>query len=492
MKARWHPLLAIAGALALATLGTPMVFAQPGGGEESAVTLSLAVWDQPGRQAEQAALDLVALAPDLSGGIITVAEPNWGMSDAADLVQSGQVDLAILATREWSPFGVKSLDALEAPFLITENALAQAVATSTVADAAMAGLTDLGVTGLVMWPEDLRHLFAFEPFGRAFTTSEDFAGSTILAIAGRPGRELITNLGGLLYEEIETDTQTGDRVLDSLSGVLDGMVTGLWGAGLATDQIDGALVAGDVVLYPKFQVLAANTETLAQLTDTQRAALDDIVVEVHRRALNRHFSEAELAAGICERGGTVVEAGHAAIAELRAAARPLTEAMASDLVMGDVMTRIRALADQTPHGDGAGTCAPISRAATESATLEPSVSEEELAGFTGSELLPDGIYRAHLVAAELEAAGADRNYAAINDGMWTLAIEGDGWEAMHDRNSEECSGTQEIVDGNIRLKTVVSRGLRHGLRRPLEPRRGGPIPAARESRMESHARRVRK
>ncbi len=183
--------LALVGALMLAaTSAAPLLAQDKGGGDSHSVTLSLALWDNPGRQAEQAALDLVALAPELSGGSISVSEPISGAADAAELVRSGQVDLAILATREWSPLGVSSLDALEAPFLIDSDALAAAVATSDVADMAMAGLGELGVTGLAMWPEDLRHLFGFGPFGRAFTTPGDVEGATILAISGAYGHEL--------------------------------------------------------------------------------------------------------------------------------------------------------------------------------------------------------------------------------------------------------------------------------------------------------------
>lgn len=464
MRTRRRLMLALSAAMLAATSAAPLLAQDKGGGEGS-VTLSLAVWDQPGRQAEQAALDLVALAPELSGGAITVSEPLWGMVDAADLVRSGQVDLAILATREWSPHGVMSLDALEAPFLIEDDQLAVAVATSDVADAAMAGLADLGVTGLAMWPEDLRHLFSFEPFGRAFTTLEDFSGSTILAIAGQRGQELITTLGGVLYQEgVETETQTGDREFDSQSGALDGMVTGLWGAGLSSDQIDGSVVAGDVVLFPKYQMLVANRESLARLSEEERAALDEITDEVHRLALDRHFTEAELAASICESGGTVVEAGEEAVAELRAAALPLTDALAADPVIGDLMSRIRQLAAQTPDDGGAGTCAPAGGVEDAVSRMEPALTEA-LAGFTGSEFLPDGTYRAVMVADELEAAGADRFFATINDGTWTLTISGDGWQAAHDGNRaspsqppERCEGTQQLADGSVRLTTVVSRG----------------------------------
>jgi TRAP-type C4-dicarboxylate transport system substrate-binding protein len=591
--------LVLAGALMLAaTSAAPLLAQDKGGGDSQPVTLSLAVWDHPGRQAEQSALDLVALAPELSGGEISVSEPIWGASDAADLVRSGQVDLAILATREWSPLGVNSLDALEAPFLIDNDALAAAVATSDVADMAMADLGELGVTGLAMWPEDLRHLFGFGPFGRAFTTPGDVEGATILAISGAYGRELITTLGGYLYEEfVENDSQTGDRVLDAQSGALDGMVTGLKGAGLSTDQISHALVAGDVVLFPKFQMLVGNAKSLERLTDEQRAAFDSIVAEVHRLALGRQFTEAELAAEICALGGTVTEAGSEALAQLRDAAGPLADAMAVDPDVSDLITRITDLASEVERAPHAGPCGtgraesafPVSDTAGFLATTPPDgvyradVSYEDLAAkgvppewardnsglftisftdgvytfdhrhepvcqgsyeslgtallltdelggcapgisilwrpdadgvalvlagtladpseepwsmtdfmnvqahlegrtwvkidgpmpsldddeaiaahaeddFTGSELVPEGTYRAEMVGAEMEAAGAGAHYAAINDGTWTWTFVGDTWQAAHDRNSESCSGTIEVVDGNVRFLTAVSQG----------------------------------
>ena len=211
------------------------------------------------------------------------------------------------------------------------------------------------------------------------------------------------------------------------------MVTGLWGAGLS-DQIDGSVVAGDVVLYPKFQMLVANSESLARLSDEQRDMLDEIVAEVHGRALNRHFSEAELAAGICKRGGTVVEAGTEAVAALKAAARPLSETMAADPIIGDVMERVSDLAGQTPDDGGAGTCEPLGAAAT--TDRGPVAIAPDLAGHSGSELLPDGTYRVEVHAEDLEAAGADPYYAAINEGVWTLTVEGDrmaGRASRHER-----------------------------------------------------------
>ena len=264
----------------------------------------------------------------------------------------------------------------------------------------------------------------------------------------------IKTLGGRPYEDgVENDTQTGDRVLDAESGVLDGMVTGLWGAGLPPLPVT---VAGDVVLFSKYQMLVANRDALGRLSGEQRAAFDEIVSRVHAAALERHFSEAELAAAICEHAGTVIEAGESARADLRAAARPVTDALAADPITGDLIAQVEDLAARTPRSAGPGTCAPPD-AATRDQTVEAlAVAEAVSEGYAGSEPVPDGTYRAEMIAAELEAAGASRNYASINAGTWTLTIDGDGWTASH--KHERCSGKHEVVGENVRLTTVVSEG----------------------------------
>lgn len=297
--------VALAGALMLAAMGAAPLFAQEkGGGDQPSTTLSLAVWDAPGDETEQAVLDLITLAPEISAGSITITEPQWGAKDAADFVRSGQVDLAILPTRDWSPLGVTSLDALEAPFLIDDDALALAVATSDIAEGAMAGLKAIGVTGLAMWPEDLRHMFAFKTSGRTFTEPADFAGSLINVRASRAGRDLITTLGAQIYvEDAVTEQQTGDYVTDAESGVLAGRVGGLHDATLDYGMLEPTVVAGDVVLFPKYQMLVASDASLAKLTEAQRAYVDAIVAQVQAGTLARHQDEAELATRACARGG---------------------------------------------------------------------------------------------------------------------------------------------------------------------------------------------
>ena len=346
-------IVALSGAILLSAAGLVPVLAQSskGGSDPVPLTLNLLVWDFTGRQSEAVANDLVRIADEVSDGTVTIV-PTFGVGDAATAAKDGAVDLALVPAREWDALGVTSMDALEAPFLIDDDALALAVASSDIADRAMAGLDALGVTGLIMWPEDLRHLFAFDPSGKVFRTPADIAGSTILVVAGKPGHDLITTLGGTIYEEeVATGQLTGYRDTDASSGTLAGMVTGLWGAGL---PITDVTVAGDVPVYSKYQTLVANSAMLERLTPDQRSLLDEIVAKTHEAALGHHFTQADLAAALCERGGSVIEAGPEAIAELRAAAAPLTEALASDPVTAGLMADIETLKTSDRSCSGCG------------------------------------------------------------------------------------------------------------------------------------------
>ena len=104
MRARRRLVLALLGAGMVAATNAAPLLAQAKDGGDRPVTLSLAVWDQPGRQRpSRPPLTSVALAPE---ALLAALSPSpslcggWAMPQGS---RSGEVDLAILATREWSP-----------------------------------------------------------------------------------------------------------------------------------------------------------------------------------------------------------------------------------------------------------------------------------------------------------------------------------------------------------------------------------------------------
>ena len=96
------------------------------------VTLRMAVPEDQGRGLTPYVLEFVDQVGKLSGGSIIV-EPAWnptsGPTYEKDLVQrvlDGDYDLAVAASRAWDDQNAASLHVLQAPFLITDDALAEA------------------------------------------------------------------------------------------------------------------------------------------------------------------------------------------------------------------------------------------------------------------------------------------------------------------------------------------------------------------------------
>ncbi len=439
MRTRSTIPVALAGAALLLASALPATLAKGPGDPEAPITLRLFVQDAQGRQSEPAAMDLQRLAAEIAGDAIRI-EPTFGQgADVLGPVGAGEAELGMVPSRDAGDHGVTSLDVLEAPFLIDNDALALAVATSDIADRAMSGLEGIGVTGLSMWPEDLRHLFAMDASGRTFRVPGDVVDADVFAVAGPVGRELIPTLGGRLYWE--TGEASGDLVgakdADAQSGALEGMITGLWGAGL---PLTPTTVAGDLVVFSKYQMLVANSELLAGLSERQRELLDAIVDAAHQAALERHFTERELALALCEAGHTVIEAGTEARAAWRAAAQPLTERLAADPVTGELMRDIEDLAAETAPSPGAGTCAPKSISA-----VEPLVSDLR---DTSGGLPPNGSYRADVTRDDLIAKGVDPAWADDNNGVYTWTFR-DGTVTLETGSfgGEPCTGSATSEGG---------------------------------------------
>ena len=341
----------VAVALALGVSGPSGAIAQSP--SATALTLTLAIANEQGEPSQPAIDAFVDQVAEQSGGSIVI-QPLYGAGDAtsegfeagvAGLVERGEADLALNASRAWDLQGVTSLQALQAPFLITDGALATAVATSDIATRALAGMADKGVTGLTLWPEDLRHPFALGTHA-PYLTPGDFRGANILVQPSALSRSLITTLGGTLYVD-------GDRDADAASGLLQGAESGL----LQGPTLPGHPTAtGDVTFYPKFQVISANTAKFDGLTIEQQDVLRAAAAETQRLTIAAHTSEADAAAAWCADGGTVVLAGPDGVDAFETAAKPVFDAISQEPLTATLITDIQALKATTAPAPGATAC----------------------------------------------------------------------------------------------------------------------------------------
>jgi TRAP-type C4-dicarboxylate transport system substrate-binding protein len=90
-----------------------------------------------------------------------------------DLVRTGKAQLGVVPTRAFEAAGVKSFQALEAPFVITTEAAMDRVTQGSIARQLQSGLPKLGLAGLGLVPEGLRRPFGF---ARALVSPADYSG----------------------------------------------------------------------------------------------------------------------------------------------------------------------------------------------------------------------------------------------------------------------------------------------------------------------------
>ena len=400
------------------------------------ITLRLAVADAEGRPSEPYVLEFIEQVKMLSDGNITI-EPTWDAGATTEpvfeqgvvkVVTEGQYDLGLAGSRAWDSLGVTSFQALQAPFLITNDALAEAVASSDLSTRMLDSLSSAGAMGLALWPEDLRHPFSVVP-GKPILSPEDFEGSTVRVVPSEVSHLLIETLGGT--------PMFGDEYQAAESGLRQGFsLTGL------------PIATGNVIFFPKFQVLFANGAAFEKLSEAQQGVLREAAITTQTKAIAEHPREVEAATAWCADGGTVVMATEEQVAAFETAAQPVFAQIEKDSLNAELITAIRELKSQTAPAPGAEACAP----ATSAEGVVPSGDTEWSTG-----LPPNGVWRVELTTDDFAQMGVLRSKAeaewagtyefVFEDGKGTHRASGETWELI-------CPFTTEVIEDFVRVSFV--------------------------------------
>ena len=310
----------------------------------SSVTLQLAVADKGGKPSEPYVLEFIEQVKTLSNGNIII-EPLWDAGEAGfevgviQLVKAGQADLGLAASRAFDVENITSFQALQAPFLITNDALAKTVATSDISPRMLDSLSSTGIVGLTMWPEDLRHPFSTVP-DKPILSPEDFAGLNARATPSNVTYALLDAFGS-------TPTMDDSNYQAAESGLLQGR--SLTGIPTAT---------GNVIFFAKFQVLIANGAAFEKLSEAQRAILHDAAIATQAKAIAEHPSEVEAATAWCADGGSIVTASDEQVAAFESAAEPIFDMIAQNPLNAELIAAIHELKAMTEPSLGAQACGP--------------------------------------------------------------------------------------------------------------------------------------
>jgi TRAP-type C4-dicarboxylate transport system substrate-binding protein/beta-lactamase regulating signal transducer with metallopeptidase domain len=431
-------------------VGANLIFAQ-----DDEVTLRLAITDPQGRPSEAYINEFINQVTTLSGGKITI-EPTWeaGLNTTPTFEQgvakamvAGEYDLGLAASRGWDSVGVTSLQPLQAPFLIDNDALAEAVAVSDTAKQMLEGMSAAGVVGLTLWPDVLNHPMAFD-FDKPFLSPEDFAGKTIRIIGSNITTAMYDAFGAKAIVQEDWDK-------DVIDGLIQGTELGL-AQGFAIPM--AAVATGNVTYYPKYHVLVANSSSFERLSDEQRSILREAAAVIQKQAIAEHPKEVDAATAYCADGaGNIVLASDEQLAAFDEADKPVYALIEQDPKNAEYIAAIRELKANTPPSPGAVACETPT-------TQESSTPSSDTDTETWSEgLPPNGTWQVELTAQDVEAMGVMGSKASDWAGVYTWVLEdGKGtWLVsgpIEQANSGGCEADYAVVEDFVRFIYTAGSG----------------------------------
>jgi len=411
------------------------------GGHGGVTTLSLATPDTPGRAGSRAAELFAREVRRRSHGRLRVRivyesdvaasgafRPAWDQH-VAEQVRHGDHELGMVPARAWDVLGVRTLQPLQAPFVLTTREATAAVVTSSLVPELLAGLDRAGVVGLGLVPEGLRHPVAF---GRPLRTLADFRGAVLRTPRSALTSELLRALGARAAD------LNGDAFT---AAVLSGEVTGAESElALAPALPRPGVVTTDVTFFPKVDALVIGAPAFRDLDGGERSVLRAAAAATTARAVRDAPTDAAAAALACRVGVRLTTAAPGALDALRRAAAPVLRRLERDPATRDLLARVRELAAQAASR-------PVELPACAGDAATPVRVAHDGDADPG---VLNGVYRYRLGEQELIDGGAEPGWAFHNYGVQTITLR-DGRVRLHTDETRfaaavDCLGSYQLDD----------------------------------------------
>jgi TRAP-type transport system periplasmic protein len=320
----------------------------------------------------------------LSHGTLQIKiKSHWRPDDArfeTDLIKDVQkqgAQLGISASRAFDTVGISSFQALQAPFLIDNIALEQKVLDSDIPTTMLAGLKPQGLVGLAVLAGPLRRPLGFS---KPLVAPSDYRGTSIGFRASGVSEEILRALGATPV------VIPGNHDTSGFDGV-EGHVANM----LASFELRGATLTGNVVIEPRPNVIFMNQRAFGALSAAQQ------------RVLVRAASQARTARGVyepddpymqqmCRGGMTIVTASRAELAGLRAAVQPVYRTLESNPTTRAFITRITAMRQAVGGTPDAVSCTAGSGGSSQITTAVTKLEGTWEVSYTRAEFLAAGPY----------------------------------------------------------------------------------------------------
>ena len=354
----------------------------------------------PDRQTDATGPQVAHFAEEVSrrsGGSIRI-DPVWDVTQngahdwdqtVARGVAHGTWEMGLVPGRAWDVLGVDSLRALNTPFLITSEAALQAVLDSELRGDLLAGLPEAGVTGLDLFPDQLRHPFGFD---RALLSADDYTGQSIRAPTSDTVRAVFAALGATTTDDDpDSRRQRGDESSYSLA--------------------QGHIATGNVTLYPKTDTLVIRTAVRDRLREDQWSLLREAAAATRDWLFARDPSDQALAAAFCTQGGAIVTATADQLSGLKQAVAPMVARLRQNPTTGQLIGEIDDLVAGVPAEPSLTSCP----------RRAPSADDAQLEALNGT-------YVTTVTEKQLQDAG-DLNPEQVreNSGHFTFVLDGGRW-----------------------------------------------------------------
>ena len=326
--------------------------ADKAGGSDAPVVLRLAVADDADQPDAPFARYFARQVSNLSDGSVRVRvvwdaagqdSPGYELG-IARLVQDGDFELGWMGARAWDRMGIKSFQALQAPFLVTDHDLLGRITTGPIAARMLGGLDGHGFVGLALVPEHLRYAFGAK---KPLASPDDFAGARVRL---RPSGATDAMMRALGATPVHI---SGDGVADAVAGgKIDGAEASL---GTNSTEEGETHLTANLPLFPKTLTLFAGDGAYDRLAGDQREAVRKAAELTAAYAAAHAPSERALVRDFCGEGPpfSAVAASPDDIAGLENAARPVYTQLEQDPGTKAAIAAIRALKAASPAAPAA-------------------------------------------------------------------------------------------------------------------------------------------
>lgn len=382
--------------------------------------------------------DAVTLTP--GPGVYSGAQD--GSAEVIRMVRDGTVDVGIVASRTFDLEGSTSLQALNAPLVVEDPTQAAAFLADDVTGAMLSGLSDAGVVGLALVPDQLRQPLGYDG---PLLDPDSLRGTRILARPSRASEQVLTALGAT------ADPRNGDDAEAAISaGEVQGAETSMDRPSGFQSGAEGhtSAITANVQLSIKANVIIVNPKVWSGLTTGQQSALRAASTATRTWASTQVVTLADAAQRFCDLHiGDVVVADENQLAAWGQAVAPAVAALeAEDPVTKAAIARMREMVANAPSTDLAEPCAMVPSG--QLASVEP----------IGDQGVVEGDWRLLVSAQNLSQAGATAQDAAVNAGTWTFTFRGDGTFEYVEPHNRACPGTFSVAGDRLSMTEDSSVG----------------------------------